>query len=373
MGDSLMVRSVQSPVRIAIVGCGNISSIYLDNLTRSPVVEVVACADLILERAQATAAQFGIARASTMDGLRAEDDVDLVVNLTIPTAHHSVALSAIESGKSVYNEKPLALELAHGREVLDRAALAGVRVGCAPDTFLGPGLQTCRRLIDAGVIGTPVAASAAMLSRGHEHWHPDPGFYYRYGGGPMFDMGPYYLSALVGLLGPVRRVSGSARASFSNRTISSQPRAGEKIVVEVPTHVAGVLEFVGGEIGTVVTSFDVHKSESTIEIHGSDGSLSLPDPNGFSGPVRIRHSAADSWQDVRIDDDTSANLRGLGVIDLAEAMLDDRSPRASGELGLHVLEIMHAIHASSETGRHVDLRTTCLRPAPLGRGLLMGQ
>ena len=241
---SISSASITRPVVVGVVGCGNISDIYLKNLTARPSVTVVACADLLLERAKAKAAAHGVPRACTVDELLADPDVELVLNLTIPAAHAEVALRAVESGKSVYNEKPLAIERADARRLLDRAAELGVKVGGAPDTFLGAGLQTCRRLIDEGVIGTPVAFTAAMLSHGPEGWHPDPAFFYLKGAGPLFDMGPYYLTALVTLLGPIARVSAGVRASFPTRRVTSEPGPERDVPVEVATHVAATLESV---------------------------------------------------------------------------------------------------------------------------------
>ncbi|MGH2532900.1 MAG: Gfo/Idh/MocA family protein [Thermomicrobiales bacterium] len=353
------------PVKIGIIGCGVISEIYLQNLTRMPGVTVAACADLMLERAQARAAQFGVPRACTVEDLLSDPAIELVVNLTIPVAHFDVALAAIAAGKSVYNEKPLTIELTDGKRLLEEAERRGVRVGCAPDTFLGAGLQTCRKLIDDGAIGTPVAATAMMLSHGHESWHPDPAFYYQRGAGPLFDMGPYYLTALVALLGPVRRVTGSARASFAERTITSKPKAGQTIHVEVPTHVAAVLDFASGAVGTLVTSFDVWTSASTIEIYGSEGTVGAPDPNTFGGPVHLRRPGAKEWEEMPLTHAHAENSRGLGPADLAAAPREDRPHRASGDLAYHVLEIMHAVHEASATGRHVELLSTLNRPAPL--------
>jgi predicted dehydrogenase len=277
-----------------------------------------------------------------------------------------VGLAAVSAGKSLYNEKPLAIELADGRALLDTARDRGVRVGGAPDTFLGAGLQTCRKLIDGGAIGEPVAATAFLLCHGHEHWHPDPAFYYQAGGGPMFDMGPYYLTALMALLGPVRRVSGSTRISFSERTISSKPKAGEVISVDVPTHVTALLDFDQGAIGTLVTSFDVWSANrSGLEIYGSEGTLSVPDPNNFDGPVRILRGADSAWQGVPLTHPYTENMRGLGVADMADGLISGRAHRASGELAFHVLEVMHAIHTSSALDRHVEIASRFDMPAPM--------
>jgi len=357
-------------VKVGIIGCGVISGIYLKNLPAFERVDVVACADLVLERAQARAQEFGIAKACLPDELLADPEVNLVVNLTIPKAHALVALAAVDAGKSVYNEKPLAVQREEGEELLRRAKARGVLVGGAPDTFLGGGIQTCRELIDDGAIGEPVAATAFMAGHGHEHWHPDPAFYYQPGGGPMFDMGPYYLTALISLIGPVRRVAGSARVTFPERIITSKPKAGETIRVETPTHVAGTLDFASGAVGTVITSFDVWAhSLPRVEIYGSEGTLSVPDPNTFGGPVRLRQGREAEWRDIELTHGWIQNSRGLGVADMAHALRSGRAHRASGELTFHVLDTMHAFLDSSRENKYVDLRSTCDRPDPLPTGL----
>jgi predicted dehydrogenase len=357
-------------VKVGIVGCGVISGIYLKNLPTFDLVEVVACADLVLDRAQARAAEFGVPRACRPEELLADPAIEVVVNLTIPKAHAEVAVAAVDAGKSVYNEKPLAVERGHGQELLRRAEAKGVLVGGAPDTFLGGGMQTCRKLIDDGAIGEPVAATAFMAGHGHESWHPDPAFYYQVGGGPMFDMGPYYLTALVSLIGPIRRIAGSARITFPERTITSEPKRGQKIVVETPTHVAGTLDFRSGAVGTMITSFDVWAhSLPRIEIYGSEGTLSVPDPNTFRGPVRIRRAGESEWRDVPLTHGWTENSRGLGVADMAHALRSGRPHRASGALAYHVLDAMHAFLDSSREGRHIELQSTCERPAPLPTGL----
>lgn len=361
-------------VRVGIIGCGVISGIYLKNLPTFEAVEVVACADLVLERAQARAAEFRVPRACLPEDLLADPSIDLVVNLTIPKAHAEVALAAVDAGKSVYNEKPLTVRREQGQELLRRAAQRNVLVGGAPDTFLGAGLQTCRQVIDDGLIGQPVAATAFMAGHGHEHWHPDPAFYYQIGGGPMFDMGPYYLTALVSLLGPIERVAGSARITFPERTITSKPKSGEKIQVETPTHVAGTLDFRSGAVATVITSFDVWShSLPKIEIYGSEGTLSVPDPNTFGGPVKLRRGRDADWEDVPVTRHYSGNSRGLGVADLAQALRSGRPARAGGRLAYHVLDTMHAFLESSETGHYSHLESSCDRPAPLPADLPPGR
>lgn len=353
------------PTPVGIIGCGNISSVYLQVLGELPFVQVVACADLDTSRAEAQAARFGV-RACTVDELLADPAIAIVVNLTVPAAHASVAHAALQAGKSVYNEKPLAIGREEGQELLGLAAARGLRVGCAPDTFLGAGLQTCRHLLDTGAIGQPVAATAFMLSHGPESWHPDPEFFYQPGAGPLFDMAPYYLTALIHLFGPIRRVAAAARISFPERTIGSQPKRGQVIQVHTPTHVAGVLEFASGPLATLVTSFDVWASTAPrIEVYGSAGTLLCPDPNIFGGPVRVWRSATNTWEDAPLVAGRTEQSRGLGVADMATAMRAGRPHRANGQMAYHVLDVMHAILDSARTGQHVTLQSTCERPAPL--------
>ncbi|MEX1019166.1 MAG: Gfo/Idh/MocA family oxidoreductase [Litorilinea sp.] len=352
-------------VNVGIIGCGAISGIYLQSPKTFPILNIVACADLDPAKAQAKADEHGL-RALAVEELLRDPEIEIVLNLTIPGAHAQVGLAAVGNGKSVYSEKPLALSTAEATPLLEQATRAGLRVGCAPDTFLGGGLQTCRQLIDAGAIGEPVAATAFMMSHGHEHWHPSPEFYYKPGGGPMFDMGPYYLTALVHLLGPVRRVTGATRTTFAQRTISSEPLAGAVIDVEVPTHVVGLLDFAAGPVATIITTFDVWTSDlPRIEIYGTEGTMSVPDPNTFGGPVRIRRHREAEWIDVPLRFPYTTNSRGLGLADMAHALVDGRVHRASGELAFHVLEIMEAIHRASDDDRHIQLASTCSRPAPL--------
>jgi predicted dehydrogenase len=359
-----------TPVHVGIIGCGNISGIYLENSKIFDAIDVVAVADIDPDRAQDRATQYGIPKACSVEELLADPDIDLVVNLTTPDAHGPVALAVLNAGKHVYNEKPLAVTRDEARALLDLAAQKGLRVGCAPDTFLGGGLQTCRKLIDDGWIGEPIGATAFMMSHGPESWHPNPTFFYQPGGGPMFDMGPYYLTALCVLLGPVQRVTGSARISFAERTITNEYNYGDKIQVNTPTHVAGTLDFASGAIATIITSFDVWASQlPRIEIYGSHGTLSVPDPNTFDGPVLLRRAGAREWSSMPLSHGFTRNSRGIGVADMATAIRLGRPHRASGELAYHVLDIMHAIHDASREGRHITLRSTMTRPAPLPTGL----
>jgi len=354
-------------IGIGIVGCGKISDIYLTNLTSMfDNVHVAAVADLFPERAQAKASEYKVDRACSVEELLSDPAVDIVLNITIPAVHAEVALAAVRAGKHVYNEKPLTVSREDGALLLKEAEKAGVRVGCAPDTFLGAGLQTSRWAIEQGMIGEPIAATAFMAGHGPEGWHPDPEFFYKRGGGPMFDMGPYYLTALISLIGPVRAVTGMARASFAERTITSKPKSGTKIKVEIPTHVAGTLEFQTGAIGTIVTSFDVWAHNlPRIEIHGTTGSLSVPDPNTFGGPVQLKRAGAEKWEDVPLTHGHPENSRGIGLSDMARAINESGAHRANGEMAFHVLDIMHAIHESAERKQHMNLGSSCIKPQPL--------
>lgn len=351
-------------VGIGVVGCGTISDAYLATLVALDGVEVLGCADLDVARARSKAAAHGVGWAGTVEELLADPRIELVVNLTIPAAHAAVAAAALAAGKSVYNEKPLTGELAQADALLDTAADRGLRVGGAPDTFLGAGLQTCRRLIDAGAIGEPVAATARMLNHGAEHWHLDPAFLYAPGAGPLFDMGPYYLTTLVALLGPIGRVAGSARSAFPQRVVGRGPLAGTAFAVGTPSHVAAVLDFEAGAVVTLTTSFDVWDHVNRIELYGTEGSLRLPDPNTFGGPVSLRRAGVREWEDVPLLAGPVTNSRGIGAADMALALRSGGPQRASGELARHVLEAMHAILVSAEAGTHVTLRTRCERPAP---------
>lgn len=363
--------NLANPVKVGVIGCGTISGIYLQMAKRLRILDVQACADLYLERAQARATEFEIPRACSVEALLADPEIELVLNLTIPVAHAEIALAALEAGKHMYTEKPLAISRADAHRALDKANERGLRLGCAPDTFLGGGLQTCRKLIDDGWIGEPVAAVAFMMSRGPERWHPDPEFFYQRGAGPMLDMGPYYLTALASLLGPVRRVSGSARITFPERTITSQPRYGAAIPVTTPTHIAGVFDFASGLVGTIITSFDVWSSNlPRIEIYGTQGSLSVPDPNTFGGPVRVRRAGAEAWSELPLTHGYTENSRGIGLAEMAYALRAGRPHRANGDLAYHVLDVMQAFEESSEQGQHIEITSHCARPAPLLPGLL---
>ena len=354
--------------RIGIIGVGVISGIYLQTLTARPDVRVTAIADLDMSRAEAVAAGIPGARALEVAALLADPEVDVVLNLTIPAAHAEIALAAIAHGKHVYGEKPLAVDLASGKRVMDAATAAGVRLGSAPDTVLGTGTQTARAVIDEGAIGRPIAATAVMASAGPESWHPNPDFYFLPGGGPLMDMGPYYISALVQMLGPVTAVVGSASRLRSERVIGSGARAGERIPVDVDTHVSGILQHASGALSTLTTSFDSpYSSAAPIEVHGEAGSLSVPDPNLFSGDVLLSALGTKEWQPVGERAGYVDAARGIGLLDMLAAP-SDADVRASGRLALHTLEIMTAVLESARTGARVTLTSSVERPAivPLG-------
>lgn len=343
---------------IGVVGLGVISRQYLDTLLPASSVRIAAVADLDTARAAAVAEGIPGCRALTTAELLEDRSIRAVLNLTIPAAHAEVALAAIAHGKDVYGEKPLAATFADAARITDAAAAAGVRVGGAPDTVLGTGVQTARAAIDGGRIGRPVSASAMWVSAGHESWHPQPDFYYREGGGPLLDMGPYYVTSLVQLLGPVTAVSGAASRSRDERVIGSGPRAGESIPVEVDTHLTGILHHASGAISTVTMSFDgVRSTAAPIEVHGVDGSLLVPDPNNFAGDVQL-HPRGGSWETLEPSAGYADSGRGIGLLDLVAG-----EGRASGAMALHVLEIMTALAASAASGVRESLRSTVERPA----------
>jgi predicted dehydrogenase len=361
------------PLKVGIIGCGAIIAQYLTNFRRLDQIELVAVADLDPARAQAVADDYDGVRAVSVHGLLAADDIDLVLNLTIPAAHADIALKAIAAGKSVYGEKPLAATTAEARQVLAAAREAGVAVACAPDTVLGTGIQTARKAIDDGLIGAPISATATMVTPGHERWHPNPDFYYQPGGGPLLDMGPYYVSALVTLLGPVVSVMGAASHTRNERTIGSGPRAGETVPVDIDSHVTGVLVHASGALSTLFMSFDAVKSKSpNIEIHGERGSLVVPDPNHFDGDVQLFALGADDWQTLPVSAGYVDSGRGFGIADLA-ATPPGSEPRAGGQLAYHALEVMESVLASAKSGSAVQIQSTAARPAAVELTTLAAQ
>ena len=362
---------MKSKITIGVVGCGAISNAYFNGCKPYPNVQIVACADLDPARAAAKAKEHGI-RACSVAELLADPGIQIILNLTVPKAHAELNLAALNAGKHTYAEKPFGINRAEGKQVLTLAKKKKLRTGSAPDTFFGGGAQTARKLIDDGAIGTPIAATAFMCGHGHESWHPSPEFYYEIGGGPMFDMGPYYITALVNLLGPVKRVTGSTRISFPERKITSQPKAGKIVKVETPTHLAGVMDFANGTVVTIIQSFDMWgHSLPILEVYGSEGSLSVPDPNGFGGPVKLAKPGK-GWEEVTLTHRTDL-ARGSGLADMVQGLATGRPHRASGELAFHVLDVMAAFEEASTTGRHIKMKSTCERPAALPVGLQLGE
>ncbi len=352
---------------VGVIGCGAISAIYLSNMQRVfNNVNVVACADLDPARAAARAAEFGVPRPLAVDDLLADPEVDIVVNLTTPDAHTAVSLAALEAGKHVYSEKPLAVTRQDGSLLVEAARARGLRLGCAPDTVLGAGLQTCAREMDRGAIGKPVAALAMFLYHSHERW---PAFIFRRGAGPLFDMGPYYLTALVTLLGPVQRLSCGASRPFAEKPAMLGPDRPGTVRVEVPTHVSATLEFAGGAVASFVATVEVWEPEPfRLRVYGTEGTIEAPDPNSFGGPARTFFPGAPSWTELNLLPNYGQNSRGLGVADMADALRTNRPHRASGELAFHVLDVMCGLVESSETGQHYTPLPTTLAPPRLNEG-----
>ncbi|AGN00087.1 oxidoreductase domain protein [Salinarchaeum sp. Harcht-Bsk1] len=356
------------PVSVGLLGCGTISDAYLSSDDRFDSFEFVACADVDPNVAAETAAEYDL-EARTPAELREDPAIEAVVNLTPPAAHAETVERLLEAGNHVYVEKPIAATVDDADRIVDAAESSDLLVGSAPDTFLGAGLQTCRSVIDSGRIGEPIGATAIWTSGGHESWHPNPDFYYHEGGGPLFDMGPYYVTALVSLLGPVERVTGSVSRAFDERTITSEPRASETIDVEVPTHESGVLEFADGTIANLTTSFDVPGGSTlpspAFEIYGTDGTLALPDPNHFEGPVRVSDHDTDGFEEVELTHEYTDG-RGAGVADLAMAIRGDWEHRTGAGLANHVLSVLSGVRAASERAEHVAISDADVgRPEPL--------
>lgn len=357
---------MQGKMKIGIIGCGNISGAYFGGAKKTDILEIKSCADIRIEAAQ-NAAQKNGCQAVTVEELLADPEIELVVNLTIPRAHVEVGLKALEAGKHVYSEKPMGVSTEEAQKLVKLAAEKGLRIGCAPDTFLGAGGQTARKSVDEGAIGKPIAGTAFMCGHGHESWHPNPAFYYDIGGGPMLDMGPYYITALVNILGPAKRVAGITTKAFEERIATSAAVAGLHIPVKVSTHLTGVIEFMNGALVTLIMSFDMWKHAlPCIELYGTEGSIKVPDPNGFGGRVAVSAAKAD-WQEVPLA--FPQNARMIGVIDMVQAIRSGRKHRVNGDLAYHVLEIMTAFDKSSQSGTHTEIQTVIEQPAPFPIGL----
>ena len=356
--------SARQPFGVAVIGCGNISNQYMKNLASFPDVALVICADIDAERAKAQAAAYGVAEWGGVADALGHPGVQLVVNLTVPAAHAEVTAAAVAAGKHVWSEKPLTLDLAAGRALLGRAEAAGVRVGCAPDTVLGAGLQTARRLIDSGAIGTPLTALTLLQGPGPQSWHPDPEFLFAPGAGPLFDLGPYYLSVLATLFGPAQRVAAIGRRPGASRVIGAGPRAGTAFAVDVPTYVAALAEYVSGAAASLLFSWDSPLSRAGfVEITGTEATLAVPDPNRFDGDVRVRRAGDTEW--TVIPAEGAAAGRGSGVVDMVRAIRSGAAHRASGEMALHVLEMMTAIERSARSAAFEPVESRFAVPAPL--------
>jgi predicted dehydrogenase len=362
-------------IKIGMVGVGAISGIYLKNLTHLfKEVELVAVCDLIREKAEKAQEEYKIPKIyDTMHELFADPDIDIVLNLTRPYEHFGVSSEALKAGKHVYSEKPLAATLEEGLELVSLAKESNLMLGGAPDTFLGAGIQTCRKLIDDGFIGKPIGSAAFMICHGHESWHPDPEFYYKHGGGPMMDMGPYYLTALINLMGGIRSITGVAKASFDKRIITSQPKAGRIIDVDVPTYVTGLIEYESGAVGTLFTTFDVYNTgQARFEIYGSEGTLLVPDPNTFGGPIYLLRPESKEYKEMPLLFDYAENSRGVGLADMAKSIETGRACKTSYKQTLHVLEAMEAFQTSSNNRAAVDLKTSFRREEPMRKNPLKG-
>jgi len=355
-------------MKIGMVGVGCISGIYLKNFKETfKDVELVAVCDLIRERAEKAQKAYGIPKLyDTMHELFADPEIDIVLNLTRPYQHFEVSKAALLAGKHVYSEKPLGADFAEGLELVRIAQEKGLMIGGAPDTFLGAGIQTCRKLIDSGLIGEPIGGRFAMCGHGMETWHPDPDFYYQRGGGPLLDMGPYYITALTNLLGGVKSVYGYAQTSYAERLITAEPHVGEIIKVNTPTHIEGILTMASGIHVSIITSFDMYKSQQTnIEIYGTKGTLFVPDPNMFGGTVKFYDGEKKEMLEFPLVFDYSENSRCLGLDDIAVSIETGRPGRTTYRQTLHVLEIMDGIMQSAKSGEVYNLTTSFEREAPM--------
>ncbi|MCC7407830.1 MAG: Gfo/Idh/MocA family oxidoreductase [Phycisphaeraceae bacterium] len=363
-------------VRLGIVGCGMISSRYVQGMKKFEALEVVACADLDMSLAQQRAAEAGPqARASSMDDLLSDKNVEIIVNLTTPRSHAPVTLAALKAGKHVYSEKPLGIDFNEGKKILAAAKAKRLRVACAPDTFFGAGHQTARHLIESGQIGQVVSATAFYQGGGPEGYHPNPFFLFQKGGGPLFDMGPYYLTDLIQLLGPLQKVAGFAHQSRPTRTVKTpgSPFLGQTIPVEIPDHVSAILQFESGPTATLVASWANPISPLPhIVVYGTEGAIIVPDPNGFDGPVKLRRQGDPDFKEVPHTHPTGYS-RGIGIADLAHALRSGRPHRATAQQALATLEAITAILDSAQSGKAHTLKTPHEKPAPLPADLPAGR
>lgn len=352
------------PVGVGIIGAGVISNQYLDNLVQFPDVTVLFIADLDLARAAAQAEKYGVPASGTVDELLAQDDIEIVINLTIPAVHVEVGLRILDAGKHIWSEKPFSLDRESGRRLLDAAAAKGLRVATAPDTVLGAGQQTALRVIAEGRIGTPLTALTQMQTPGPESWHPSPEFLFDVGGGPLFDMGPYYLTTLVNVFGPVRRVTAVSNTATATRVIGSGPKAGTEFPVNVPTHISAILEFDDHASAVVVLSFQSHLTRmGVVEISGTEGSIAFPDPNMFDGESSVWERGDEDPTDIAPVG--SIFGRGTGVVEMARAIRAGVPERASAELAFHIVDVMVSITEAAENRRPVVIESSARRTDPL--------
>jgi predicted dehydrogenase len=361
--------------RIGLVGCGKISPLYMATAKKFPILEIAACADLNPAAAQKLAKDFKIPRILSPQELLADPEIDIVLNLTVPKAHAEVSLAALSAGKHVYTEKPLGITRREGAAILEAAQKNKKLICGAPDTFLGSGQQTARRAIDSGLIGRPLAFTAFMMCPGHESWHPSPEFYYEQGGGPMLDMGPYYLTSLLNLLGPVKRLTALATIAIPDRQITSKPKRGKRMKVETPDHIVGSIEFEQGAVGTIVTSFATHfpqhNTENPITIFGTEGTLLVPDPNCFEGAVHVRKTSERKFKKLK-PVWKHKYQRSAGLADMAQAIQSQRPPRCGGDQLFAVLDLMLGFLDSSTTGTDFRPTTPYARPPALPEGSSFG-
>ncbi len=362
---------------VGVIGCGNISAAYFRLAPLFRGIEMRACADINAESAKARAAEFGL-RAETVDGLLAAEDIDIIVNLTVPAAHYEVSKQILDAGKHVYSEKPFVLSVAEGLDLKKRAEKKGLRIGSAPDTFLGGAHQLARAIVDSGKLGRITSGTCHVMNHGMEHWHPNPDFFYAPGGGPILDLGPYYLANLIQLVGPVKQVAALATIPFKERTISSKPRFGQKVLVNTPTTIHALLEFANGAAVSLNASWDVWQhGHAPMELFGDEGTIYVPDPNFFGGNVRYTQKSdpvkkLPKWDhpfavpNQQHSQGMMANYRAAGLADMAIAIGEGRPHRCSMELALHAVDVMTGILKSGETGKFVAMKTTCERPAALG-------
>lgn len=359
--------SSTGPVGVGLIGAGNISTQYLENLTQFPDVEVRFIADLVPEVAQAQAEKFGIAAHGTVEELLADEAIEIVVNLTIPAVHAEVATRVLDAGKHVWSEKPIALDRDSGKALLEHAQSLGLRVATAPDTFLGAGIQSSLRAVESGRIGSALTALTLMQSPGPESWHPNPAFLFDVGAGPLFDIGPYYITTLVQFFGPVKAVHGVVGKAKAERVIGSGPKAGETFPVNVPTHVAALIEFESGQTAQSTFSFDSKLGRTQFEVAGDEATLTVPDPNTFDGEL-VFHTGRKGEDDDGIETAPATGStfsRGTGVVELARAIRAGVPERASGEMAFHVLDVMQSIIESGESGQPVQVASTFTPIAPL--------